>query len=348
MCVLLNFYLIAGLSLPIAHEVGISTNFAISAITIGFVTNTIAAGATGFLIKMLGHKASLIVAHLIGMLASGFLLLSVKYQKYYFVLLFVVFMDAAFSIAYVLQNYLIELQLRKLAKGTVGHGIKGVVDSIVTALSYYLYPTVYQKFGMDWVVIVSFGVLVFGLGLAIIYNSQIDSLLDANETVRLEEQTPHDVGHEILPLDSKLETTTLLNHASSPNPKPQQPIELEKMTPTPKDYLDAIESDDCISQLTYTYFNKMNSLLILIRVLSPSFFQTFIFTSTIILEKKFRLTLEETKYYMSSIILIDGVLSVGSFVFAAKFGQRMYIVLLGVSLGLAGFYMMGTIGRDSH
>ena len=30
----------------------------------------------------------------------------------------------------------IELQLRKLAKATFGHGIKSMIDSIVTALAY--------------------------------------------------------------------------------------------------------------------------------------------------------------------------------------------------------------------
>ena len=58
-------------------------------------------------------------------------------------------MGAGFTISYSAKSTLVELQMRNLAGGTVGHGVKVVFDNLFYGLSYFVHSSVFSGFNSD-------------------------------------------------------------------------------------------------------------------------------------------------------------------------------------------------------
>ena len=142
----LNNSLLSVLSLQFATSLGTSNSSILYALSIATFSNALIVLFSVKLIKRFTFRV-LYIGHSLCILSVVFLWLAIDYKHEAILYIFAILMGAGFTISYSAKSTLVELQMRNLAGGTVGHGVKVVFDNCFYGLSYFVHSSVFS--GLD-------------------------------------------------------------------------------------------------------------------------------------------------------------------------------------------------------
>lgn len=187
----LNWALLASLSLQISVYVQSDNDHILFAIAFGTVATMTGALLSIKLNTTFKYKI-ILVSCIIHIISSISLLITFLTKNSIFIYMYAVLYGLANIIGQTGKNNLVEQQFRTLAKGTIGHGIRGIMECLFLGISYFIHPYIYSLFsdesqdvtwGFGAIVLFSSLFNIIACGLSIIYMKNIPKVIRDNEVI---------------------------------------------------------------------------------------------------------------------------------------------------------------------
>jgi hypothetical protein len=144
----LNNALLAVLSLQFAASLETSNSSIMYALSFATFSNALIVLFSVILIKRFTFRV-LYIAHTLSIISVVFLWLAIDYKHEASLYIYAILMGAGYTISYSAKSTLVELQMRNLGGGTVGHGVKVVFDNCFYGLSYFVHSSVFSGFDSE-------------------------------------------------------------------------------------------------------------------------------------------------------------------------------------------------------